>query len=139
VGGINRSRERHKSCGLEVASQRWQPGERFALKKRTYSLLGQRKPTRGFAWLMRLPVNRLGPEVSETHSNGVEIAVAHGWIERIALSNALYGSPVMEGSCQFLGLDSGSSQPLGGDERSTDCLGEMATKLPKRCSEQMVR
>lgn len=45
---INRSRERHESYGLEFASQRWQPGERFALEKRTQDMLSQRQPPRGF-------------------------------------------------------------------------------------------
>lgn len=88
---------------------------------------------------MRLPVNRLGLEVSETHSDGVEIAVAQVRIERIALSNAPYSLPVMEGPCQFLRLGRRNVQPIGRDERSTYCLGEMATQLPKRCSEQMIR
>lgn len=97
-------------------------------------MLGQRKPTHGFARLVRLPVNRLGLEVSETRSDGVEIAVAQGRIERITLPNAPYGSPVIEGSCQLLGLGSGNAQPLGRDERSSYRLGKMAPQLPKRGS-----
>jgi hypothetical protein len=44
---INRSRERHKSYGLEFASQRWQPGERFALEYRAQCLLSQHQPPSG--------------------------------------------------------------------------------------------
>jgi hypothetical protein len=49
AGRDNRAREHHQSCGLELASQRWQPSERFALEYRAQCLLSQHQPPRGFA------------------------------------------------------------------------------------------